>query len=55
MKTYAFDAVYRQQEDNIDMKFYIMGGAGGAYVCMLWMVRKYQLKITNTKVVMKIH
>ncbi|OQB31322.1 MAG: hypothetical protein BWY08_00561 [Bacteroidetes bacterium ADurb.Bin174] len=29
MKTYAFDAVYRQQEDNVDMKFYIMGGAGG--------------------------
>lgn len=29
MKTYAFDDVYGIQEDNIDMKFYIMGGAGG--------------------------
>jgi len=32
MKTYAFDDAYQKQEDNIDMKFYIMGGTTGATV-----------------------
>lgn len=32
MKTYAFDDVYGKQEDNVDMKFYIMGGASNATI-----------------------
>ncbi|MEA4936520.1 MAG: T9SS type A sorting domain-containing protein [Paludibacter sp.] len=32
MKTYTFDDVYQKQEDNIDMKFYIMGGTTNATV-----------------------
>ena len=31
-KTYSFDDVYRKMEDNIDLKFYIMGGTTGATV-----------------------
>lgn len=30
--TYPFDSVYRKMEDNIDMKFYIMGGTNNATV-----------------------
>ena len=32
LKTYAFDDVFGVQENNIDMKFYIMGGSNNATV-----------------------